>query len=143
VRALRKRSGWSQTQLGKQVETPQNVISRYEDPDYGKLSLTTLKRLASAFDVALVVKFAAFSELKRLAEDRSSEALAVASYEMEKAVTETSPIDGMTTSIDQRVTPGTTDAKVTPIEKYVKGPRLDARKLSNESTKGGYLYGNV
>jgi len=34
-----------------------------ENPDYGKYSITTLLELAAAFDVALVVRFAPFSEL--------------------------------------------------------------------------------
>lgn len=42
---------------------PQNAISRLESPDYGKPTLTTLKRLAAALDVALVVRFIPFSEM--------------------------------------------------------------------------------
>jgi len=41
---------------------PQNAISRLESPDYGKATLTTLKRIASAFDVGLVVRFVPFTE---------------------------------------------------------------------------------
>jgi len=41
----------------------QPMISRYENPDYGKYSVQTLLELADAFDVALVVHFAPFSEL--------------------------------------------------------------------------------
>ena len=38
-------------------------LSQVENPNYGRFQLGTLIRLASAFDVALVVKFAPFSEL--------------------------------------------------------------------------------
>jgi hypothetical protein len=41
----------------------QNAISRLERPDYGKATLTTLRRLAAAMDVALIVRFVPFSEL--------------------------------------------------------------------------------
>ena len=41
----------------------QETISRLEDPNYGKLTLKTLKRLASAFEVGLMVRFVPFSEL--------------------------------------------------------------------------------
>ena len=41
----------------------QGWISKIEDPGYGKLTLTTLKEVAAAFDVALVVRFAPFGEL--------------------------------------------------------------------------------
>ena len=38
-------------------------ISRLEDPNYGRYSLKTLKRLARAFDVGLLVRFVSFGEL--------------------------------------------------------------------------------
>jgi transcriptional regulator with XRE-family HTH domain len=43
----------------------QNAIARLENPNYGEYSVRTLQRLAAAFDVALVVKFAPFSEVVR------------------------------------------------------------------------------
>jgi len=41
----------------------QNAISRLESVDYGKPTITTLKRLAAALDVSLIVRFAPFSEV--------------------------------------------------------------------------------
>lgn len=41
----------------------QNAISRLENPYYGKATLTTLKRLAAAYDVGLLVEFVPFSRL--------------------------------------------------------------------------------
>lgn len=41
----------------------QNAISRLENPNYGKPTITTLKRIATAFDVALVVRFVPISQL--------------------------------------------------------------------------------
>lgn len=65
IRILREQKGreWTQRELGIRTGMAQETISRIEDPNYGKLTLKTLKRLASAFDVALMVRFAAFSEL--------------------------------------------------------------------------------
>jgi transcriptional regulator with XRE-family HTH domain len=63
IRALRDQREWTQKDLGNHVEMAQETISRIEDPNYGKLTLKTLKRLASAFDVALMVRFVPFSEL--------------------------------------------------------------------------------
>jgi transcriptional regulator with XRE-family HTH domain len=63
IRAMREREGWTQIELGDEVEMNQNSISRLENPFYGKHTITTLKRLARAFDVALVVRFTPFSEL--------------------------------------------------------------------------------
>jgi transcriptional regulator with XRE-family HTH domain len=65
VRQLRKVRGWEQRDLARELGNPklQPMISRYENPDYGRYSITTLLELAAAFDVALVVRFAPFSEL--------------------------------------------------------------------------------
>jgi len=40
----------------------QGNISRLESPDYGKATISSLKRIADAFDVALVVRFVPFSQ---------------------------------------------------------------------------------
>jgi hypothetical protein len=41
----------------------QNAVSRLESPNYGKATLTTLRRIAKVFDVALMVRFVPFSQL--------------------------------------------------------------------------------
>jgi transcriptional regulator with XRE-family HTH domain len=65
IRQLRKSKGWEQRDLASALGNAklQPMVSRYENPDYGRYSISTLLDLAAAFDVALVVRFAPFSEL--------------------------------------------------------------------------------
>lgn len=63
VRLLREHLGWNQEQLGKKTGKAQPTIAQLENPDYGRFSLDSLKRIANAFDVALMVRFVPFSEL--------------------------------------------------------------------------------
>ena len=63
IRNMRDNNHWSQSELATRLGKHQETISQWEDPDYGKHSITTLKALAKTFDVALLVKFISFGEL--------------------------------------------------------------------------------
>lgn len=63
IRALREqRNGMTQKQLGDAVGMAQTWVSKLENPDYGKMTVATLLRLAKAFDTDLEIKFRPFSE---------------------------------------------------------------------------------
>jgi transcriptional regulator with XRE-family HTH domain len=61
IRSLRGDS--SQEEMEERTGIKQQAISRLENPYYGKATLTTLKRIAAAFDVALLVEFVPYSQL--------------------------------------------------------------------------------
>jgi len=63
IRGMRDQNDWSQQELATKAGMTQNAISRLENPFYGKATITTLKRVATVFDVALVVRFVPFSQL--------------------------------------------------------------------------------
>ena len=63
IRQLREKHGWTQAELGERAGMLQEAISRAERPDYRGTRISTLGKLASAFDVALIVRLAPFSEL--------------------------------------------------------------------------------
>jgi len=63
IRMMRENHQWKQSDLAARLSKHQETVSQWENPDYGRHSMTTLKALAVAFDVALLVKFIPFSEL--------------------------------------------------------------------------------
>lgn len=64
IRTMRDREVWTQEELGKRVGLPQSAIARLENPDTAHSpNIKTLLKMASAFDVALIVRFAPFTEL--------------------------------------------------------------------------------
>lgn len=84
IRALREQRKWNQKELGdKAGDIAQETISRLEDPNYSKFTITTLKRIASAFDVALMVRFVPFSELVEWELNLSPESLEALSFDQE------------------------------------------------------------
>jgi transcriptional regulator with XRE-family HTH domain len=82
IRQLRNARDWEQRDLARELGNPklQPMISRYENPDYGRYSITTLLELAAAFDVALIVRFAPFSELVEWDLNATSKTLSPAQY---------------------------------------------------------------
>jgi transcriptional regulator with XRE-family HTH domain len=86
IRNLRKTNDWEQRDLAEKLGNGklQPMISRYENPDYGRYSITTLLELAKAFDVALVVRFAPYSELVEWDWQTNSSTLAPRAYSKDK-----------------------------------------------------------
>lgn len=85
IRALRKQRGWTQPELAKRAEMKQPRISAMEKPGGANFNLETLKRLAEAFDVALIVQFAPFSELLDWSDRFTPDSFAVPSFGEESA----------------------------------------------------------
>ena len=65
IRQLRERRKLTQTDLAERMgnKKKQPLLSSWENPDYGKYTLATLKEIAKALDVGLLVQFVPFSEL--------------------------------------------------------------------------------
>lgn len=77
----------TQAALARESGMTPNNLSRLESPDYGKQTISSLKRIAEALDVALVVRFVPFSQYinwlsstQFLDEGLRPEALAVPSF---------------------------------------------------------------
>src|SRR5712692_6655899 len=83
IASLRNIRGWTQKQLADRADMRQSRISALEDPNYENIEVGTLRRLASAFDVGLTVRFVPFSELARWSAELSEEKLFVPTFEQE------------------------------------------------------------
>ncbi len=81
IRALRRESGFTQKELADKAGVKQTWISKIENSGYADFSLKTLKKLASAFDVGLVVRFASFGELVERELNLPNTSHSVPSYE--------------------------------------------------------------
>ena len=80
VRELRESNNLSQSDLAVRTGTHQSAISRLENTDYGRMSVQTLIDLATAMDVALVVKFASYEDFLSQHSDVMPSALSVESF---------------------------------------------------------------
>lgn len=60
--ALREKFGWTQRDLARETGMAQARISLIENVSYESFTIATLKRIAAAFDVMLIVRFVPFSE---------------------------------------------------------------------------------
>ena len=81
IRVMLKDRGWNQSDLAERAGLKQGVISRAADPDYGNLTINTILKIASGFDVAYVGRFVPFSDLARWYTNLSERALSVSDFE--------------------------------------------------------------
>ena len=80
LRAMREKRGWNQKYIAEKMDTKQPRFSLMEKPGYGNFSLNTLKRLASIFNVGLIVSFVPFSEMIDFVEGFSRKRLEIPSF---------------------------------------------------------------
>ena len=78
IRSLR--GDMSQADFGELIGKPQSVVSRLEDPSYGKFTLQTLHEVAEKLDRAVIARIVDFKTFIRLTEDMSEAALCPKAY---------------------------------------------------------------
>ena len=82
IRALRKQYGLEQKDLAALADMKQPSISKLEKAG-NRANIETLKRIANALDVALIVKFVPFTELARWSDNFSPDNFSVPNFSME------------------------------------------------------------
>jgi transcriptional regulator with XRE-family HTH domain len=83
IRALRKQRELTQPQLADLTGMKQSRISKMEKPGAAHFTLETLRRLAKALDVALLVRFAPFRELVAWSHEFNPDSFVVPSFDVE------------------------------------------------------------
>ena len=84
IRSLRDQQNLTQAKLAELLKVKQPLLSAWENPNYGKYTLGTLKDLAKAFDVGLLVRFVPFSTLVDWAINLTSDVIAPPSFKKEE-----------------------------------------------------------
>lgn len=92
IRSLRNRQNLKQSELAQLLGVKQPLVSSWENPNYGKYTLNTLKDLAKAFDVGLLARFVPLSTLIDWTVDLTSDAIAPPSFNEEEKLGAASPI---------------------------------------------------
>lgn len=80
LRAMREKRGWNQKYIAEKMDTKQPRFSLMEKPGYGNFSLNTLKKLASIFNVGLIVSFVPYSEMISFVEGFGPQRLSIPSF---------------------------------------------------------------
>lgn len=78
LRAMRSKKRLSQGGFAAILGKKQSTVSRLENVDYGRMSVQTLLEIASATDVALLVRFVDYAQFLEITGDMSESALAPA-----------------------------------------------------------------
>lgn len=79
IRSLRGKR--SQAEFAKMLGTKQSVISRYENPEYGQVTLQTLLDIATKLDIALVARFTNYVDFLHTTSDFSKTARTPKAYD--------------------------------------------------------------
>ena len=128
LRRMREAKGWTQGELAQEAfgdPKLQSMVSRLENPDYGKYSVSTLLGLAKVFDVGLVVRFAPFSEVVDWDLNKTEPTLEPPPFAQDVALETHTPLAVTTTAV--------TNPKQTAAKAYVVSVIMGHYKESHSS----------
>lgn len=86
IYAMRTARGWTPELLAERANIDVETVTRLEEMDGEPIALDILEKLASAFDVALVVRFEPFGRLVKWSANLTSSDMAVPSFDDDMVV---------------------------------------------------------
>ena len=117
IQTIREKRGWTKKLLAQKAGMSPSRITVMEDPSYEKFTLTTLRRLASAFDVALIARFTPFSDLVDWVAELSPEKLETPEFEKD-SLSHLDHLDKLPASEPRGALEATTIANAKPIRMH-------------------------
>ena len=141
IRALRQQRKLTQKELSNITGMAQERISVAENPNYSRFNIKTLKRIASAFEVALIVRFVPISELVKWELNLSSETLEAVSFNEDPYFKETpqQEYDTAYSQIDKFTNPSQTEIPYLPDVRKAKSIKQSQEKMGSQLSK--YMTG--
>jgi transcriptional regulator with XRE-family HTH domain len=124
IKALRKQMGWSQVRLAAESGMAQPTISAMENAGHEGFALSSLKKIASAFDVGLVVRFVPYGDLVHWNSEFSPDTFSVP----------TAKDDPVLNEVSEAIAIADMSSVVTDIRKYALGQNTD---ISNDALSSG------
>lgn len=134
IHSMREGKNWNQSELAERAGMRQSRISKLEH-SCEDVSLNTLKRIASAFDVALMVKFVPFGELVMESATRNSD-VEIASFDQDRDPSEPA-MSGLAISFAIASGSAISGSSISTAANHVHVPQTSA------SGTEGKIYGNT
>lgn len=151
IRALREQRQLTQKQLGDLLGMAQTWVSKLENPDYGKMAVATLLRLAKAFDTDLEIKFRPFSATIRDLPKQGPTYFAVPSFDDEFGVDDLSTAEIVSVISKSRLIVSAPDQSLRALASGAAAAQMAALVeetprmppgIASASTIEGRLYGS-
>ena len=138
VYSTRQKQGLSQSELAKRAGMHQSQISEIENPGNESVTLTTLKKIASALDVALMVRFVSFGELLEWESKLGPEALAPEKFDEDSRLAALETPRSETPKAESTfewLAPGRGQTSSTPFVRLAVQPQRGPVRLSDSTTR--------